>query len=318
MKQLILKLEALGFGWWGIFALVLAFLPVYSSESFVLLSIEILIMALFAISLNMLMGYTGLISFGHAGFFGLGAYSTSILMTKTSTSWILAMLSAPVAAAIGGLIFGYFCVRLTRIYFAMLTFAFAQIIYTVAFQWVGLTGGDNGIVGIPFPDFLSNTNYAYYFTLLIVAVSVFILLAIANSPFGSTLKAIRENPERVEFVGINIKRYQLAVFVIAAFFAGIAGSLFTLYNRSIFPDYLLWTRSTEALIMVILGGMYFFFGPAVGAFVVQWLGTVLSRYTIYWPFILGMILLLLVLFFRGGVAGFFNDGYLKLKARYNL
>jgi branched-chain amino acid transport system permease protein len=137
----------------------------------------------------------------------------------------------------------------------------------------------------------------------VVAACLATLLMVVRSPFGLTLQAIRENAERVEFVGINVKRFQLVAFVIAATFAGVAGALFTLYNRSIFPDYLLWTRSTEALIMCILGGMYSFVGPAVGALVVQWLGTVLSRHTIYWPLVLGAILLVLVLFFRGGLVG---------------
>jgi branched-chain amino acid transport system permease protein len=287
----------------GVLAVALLLLPVYASESFLLLSTEILIMALFAMSLNILMGYAGMISFGHAGFFGLGAYATAILLTKTPTPWTVAMMSAPVIAALGGLIFGYFCVRLTAIYFAMLTFALAQILHTVAFQWVELTGGDNGIVGVPFPQALSESRYAYYFTLVVVAACLAILLMVARSPFGLTLQAIRENAERVEFVGVDVKRFQLAAFVLAATFAGVAGALFTLYNRSIFPDYLLWTRSTEALIMCILGGMHSFVGPAVGALVVQVLGTVLSRHTTYWPLILGAILLVLVLFFRGGLVG---------------
>jgi len=318
MKQIIARLESLGFAWWGILILLLALLPLYMSETYVSLFSEILIMALFAMSLNILIGYLGMISFGHAGYFGLGAYSTAILMTKTSISWILAMASAPVVAALGGVVFGFFCVRLTRIYFAMLTFALAQIIYTIAFQWESLTGGDNGIVGVTFPDFLYETNNAYYFILIIVSVCAFFLFLIVNSPFGSTLRAIRENPERAEFVGIKIKAFQLIGFIVAAVFAGIAGALFTFYNGSIFPDYLLWTRSTEALIMCILGGMFFFSGPAVGALVVQWLGTVLSRHTIYWPFILGLTLLLLVLFLRGGIVGFLTEGYSKIKARYHL
>jgi branched-chain amino acid transport system permease protein len=316
MGRVILRLASFGRMWWGVLALLLVLLPALVSEASVQFSCEILIMALFAMSLNILMGYGGMISFGHAGFFGLGAYSTAILMTKASVPWGLAMLLGPVAAAIGGVLFGFFCVRLTAIYFAMLTFALAQIVYSVAFKWENLTGGDNGIIGITFPDFLSSTTPGYYFILVVVAVCVFALLLIANSAFGSTLKAIRENPERIEFVGINIKRFQLTAFVIAAFFAGAAGSLFAFYNQSIFPDYLLWTRSTEALIMCILGGMYFFIGPAVGAFVVQWLGTVLSRYTTYWPFALGMILLLLVLFLRGGIVGYLNERYEKAKAKH--
>jgi branched-chain amino acid transport system permease protein len=286
---------------------LLLLLPFYASESLLLLFIEILIMALFAVSLNILMGYAGMISFGHAGFFGLGAYATAILITKTPTPWTVAMMAAPVIAALGGLVFGYFCVRLTAIYFAMLTFALAQILHTVAFQWVELTGGDNGIVGVTFPQALSESRYAYYFTLVVVAACLAILLMVVRSPFGLTLQAIRENAERVEFVGINVKRFQLVAFVIAATFAGVAGALFTLYNRSIFPDYLLWTRSTEALIMCILGGMYSFVGPAVGALVVQVLGTVLSRHTTYWPLILGAILLVLVLFLRGGLVGAVSD-----------
>jgi branched-chain amino acid transport system permease protein len=291
----------------GVLAGGLLLLPFYASESLLLLLIEILIMALFAVSLNILMGYAGMISFGHAGFFGLGAYATAILITKTPTPWTVAMMAAPVIAALGGLVFGYFCVRLTAIYFAMLTFALAQILHTVAFQWVELTGGDNGIVGVTFPQALSESRYAYYFTLVVVAACLAILLMVVRSPFGLTLQAIRENAERVEFVGINVKRFQLVAFVIAATFAGVAGALFTLYNRSIFPDYLLWTRSTEALIMCILGGMYSFVGPAVGALVVQVLGTVLSRHTTYWPLILGAILLVLVLFLRGGLVGAVSD-----------
>src|SRR5207244_5841022 len=218
------------------------------------------------------------------------------------------------AAALG---FGFFCVRLTRIYFAMLTLAFAQIVWAICFKWNEVTGGEQGMPEIPYPDFAwlervataapllsyRTSEYFYFLTLLMVALCAFILRRIVGSPFGRMLTTIRENPERAEFIGVNVRRYELAAFVIAGTFAGLAGALFGIFNRGVFPDFAYWTKSSEVLIMAILGGIGHFWGPAVGALVLLVLNQQITSYTQYWPFILGSILIVLLFGFPGGIVG---------------
>jgi branched-chain amino acid transport system permease protein len=291
--------------WFLILILVLiALIPLSGSRYYVFLGTDILIFGLFAVSLNLLLGYTGLVSFGQAAYFGIGAYSCALLMKRVSLVFPLAFVTAGAFGAIAALIIGFFCVRLTKIYFAMLTLAFSQIVWALAFKWNSLTGGDTGFIGIPFPQYLDSRTRYYYFTFAVVAFSLFIILKIINSPFGRILTTIRENPERTEFIGINVKLFQLVAFMISGFFSAIAGALFGVFNHSVFPDTLFWPASAEVLIMVILGGMYSFFGPVVGAAVLLYLRMQVATYTQYWPLILGMILAVLLFFFPGGIVGF--------------
>jgi branched-chain amino acid transport system permease protein len=295
---------------WGLFALLAAgLLPLAGSRFYLYLGTDIAIMALFAVSLNLLLGYTGLVSFGQAAYFGIGAYTCALLMVRAELPFIPSLLAGGLLAAVAAFLFGSFCVRLTQIYFAMLTLAFAQIVWAAAFKWNSLTGGDTGLTGVPFPGFLDSPVRFYYFTLAVVGISLGLLRRIVGSPFGRILVTIRENPERAEFIGVHVRRYELAAFVIAGFFSGIAGGLFGVFNHSVFPDFSYWTKSAEALIMTILGGMYTFLGPAVGAGILLSLNMLVTSYTEYWPLVLGLILAALLFLFPGGVMGFLETRF---------
>ena len=304
---------------WAPIALLAAFcVPALGSRFYTFLANDIAIWALFATSLNLLVGYTGLVSFGHAAYFGIGAYATGILMKQAGVSFPLAFLAAGLTAGAFALVFGYFCVRLTRIYFAMLTLAFAQVVWAICFKWNSVTGGEQGMPEIPYPSFdwvervagivplvggYRTSDYFYFTTLILVGMCFWLLRRIVSSPFGRMLTTIRENAERAEFIGVNVRRYELAAFVLAGVFAGLAGGLFGIFNRGVFPDFAYWTKSSEVLIMTLLGGMGTFYGPAVGAFVLLWLNQLIVSYTEYWPLILGSILVLLLFVFPGGLAG---------------
>jgi branched-chain amino acid transport system permease protein len=291
-----------------VFALFVA-LPFLVSGGWLSIVIEILIMMLAACALNVILGYGGMVSFGPAGPYAVGGYTTALLLTKTGIPFVIAMIAGPVAAGVAGGIVGWFCVRRTTVYFALLTLAFSQIIWTIIFEWYGFTGGDNGIVGVPAPDFLMSISHYYYFTLVIITVFLIILWKIVNSPFGKTLQAIRENPGRTKFIGINVRRYQLIAFVISSVFLGAAGTLFCGFSHSVFPDYAHWIKSTDMLIICLLGGIYNFTGPIIGSIVYILLSKLISSYTMYWLLFLGIILVLLMLFMRGGIMGFISEKF---------
>jgi branched-chain amino acid transport system permease protein len=304
---------------WGLLVLLaLLLVPAVGSRFYTFLANDVVIWALFATSLNLLVGYTGLVSFGHAAYFGIGAYTTGLLMKKAGVSFLLAFPAAGLVAGAFALVFGFFCVRLTKIYFAMLTLAFAQIVWAICFKWNEVTGGEQGMPEIPYPDFgwvdrvaaflpfvggYRTSEYFYFTTLVLAGLCFWALQRIVASPFGRILTTIRENPERAEFIGVNVRRFELAAFVLAGAFAGLAGGLFGIFNRGVFPDFAYWTKSSEVLIMTLLGGMGAFFGPAVGALALLWLNQQIVSYTEYWPFILGTILVILLFVFPGGLAG---------------
>lgn len=290
-------------GGWGLLAVALLALPVLAPEFYLRLATEILIMALFATSFNLLLGYGGMLSFGHAGFYGVGAYTVAILMRKAAAPFFLAFLAAPAVTAVVAAAVGFFCVRLRGFYFSILTLAFGQLIWGVIFKWNALTEGDDGIVGIQAPALLASSHALYYFTLLLTGACLALLWMAIESPFGRTLLAIRENTERTQFIGVDVNRLRLVAFVLSATFSGVAGALFAPFNGSVFPTFAFWTKSGEVVMMSILGGMYTFLGPAVGAAVMLLLDQTISVYTEYWPFVLGVVLLLLVLFFPAGITG---------------
>jgi branched-chain amino acid transport system permease protein len=298
-----------------IFILLLVLLPLSESRFYVFLGTDILIMGLFAVSLNLLLGYTGLVSFGQAAYFGVGAYTCALLMKKASIAFPISFAAAGVFGAMAALIIGFFCIRLTKIYFAMLTLAFSQIVWAMAFKWNSLTGGDTGLIGVNFPAHLDSPTRFYYFTLVVVVLSLYLLRKLVNSPFGRILTTIRENPERTEFIGINVKLFQLIAFMISGFFAALAGALFGIFNHSIFPDFIFWPQSAEVLIMSLLGGIYNFFGPLVGAAVLLYLRMQVTSFTQYWPLILGTILALILFFFPGGIVGFLKNQ--RIFAKWN-
>lgn len=278
-------------------------LPLLLGQSWLSITTEMFILALAASALNLMLGYTGMVSFGPAGLYAVGAYTTGVLMQKLGISIVPAMLAAPVVAGIVGFMVGWICVRRSAVYFALLTLAFSQIIWTIVFQWYSVTGGDDGLVSVPVPDFFFDITNCYYFMLATVTVCLLAIWKIVNSPFGLTLQAIRENANRVEFIGVNVKRYQLAAFVISSAFLGIAGSLTCVFSGSVFPDYAYWVKSADMLVICLLGGIYNFFGPLVGTVVYTVLTKIISEYTMHWHLVLGGIIVLIILAMRKGVVG---------------
>jgi branched-chain amino acid transport system permease protein len=300
--------------WTLLVFLVLATVPWVGSRYDTFLAAQIVIDALFAVSLNLLLGTTGLVSFGHVAYFGVGAYICGILMKTYNVPFVLAFPAAGLGTALFALVSGYFCVRLIKLYFAMLTLAFSQIVWAIVYKWNDVTGGDQGLPEIPYPNldwmdhvpFLSDLRIGdrfYLLTLALVAVSLAVLHRVVRSPFGRTLTTIRDNPERAAFIGVNVRAYELAAFVVAGSFAGLAGALYGLFSRGVFADYVFWSKSAEVMIMTILGGMGYFWGPPIGAAVLVWLNQAITDYTEYWPFVLGTILLVLLFVFPGGLVG---------------
>ncbi len=288
----------------GIVGAALLALPLIGSLFAIYLVNEILIFALFALSFNLLLGYGGLISFGHAAYFAIGAYACAVLLTTFGWPFFLAFGAAAVISAVCAAVIGYFCVKLTEIYFSMLTLAFAQLVWAVAFKWIAVTGGDTGFIGVAVPDWLDVPVRFYYFTIVVVALCAWIMWRIVNSAYGFTLVATRENRNRAEFIGVDVKRIQLVAFILAGTFAGVAGSLFTLFNHSVFVESAWWTQSAEVMIMSILGGVGTFLGPALGAATLLILDRFITEWTVYWPTFLAIILLAVLFFFPEGLMGF--------------
>ena len=299
-----------------VFAVACA-VPWLGSRYNTFLAEQIAIDALFAASLNLLLGTTGLVSFGHVAYFGIGAYVCGILMKTYELPFIVAFPAAGLGTALFALVSGYFCVRLIKLYFAMLTLAFSQIVWAIAYKWNDMTGGDQGLPEIPFPNLdwmnsipglgsLKTSDQFYLLAVFLIALSLAVLHRIVRSPFGRVLTTIRDNPERAAFIGVNVRGYQLAAFVVAGTFAGFAGALYGIFSRGVFADYVFWSKSAEVMIMTILGGMDFFWGPPVGALALVWLNQEITDYTEYWPFVLGAILLVLLFAFPGGILGGLN------------
>ena len=282
---------------------VLAGIPLSGSDYLIDLTTEIAIYALFAMSLNVLVGYAGNVSFGHAAYFAIGGYGCAIMLTTCEWPLYASLPAAVLLCAVSAAAIGFFCVRLTDIYFAMLTLAFAMLVWSVAFKWRSLTGGDDGFVGVTLPQELLSRAIFYYFCQGIVWASIAALWVICHSPFGRVLTAVRENPMRAEFVGANTRMLRWAAFVVAGTFAGVAGALFAMYNKGVYVESAFWPESAQVLIMVLLGGMYSFFGPALGAAVLYLLDVLANQFTEYWPAVLGSILLFVVLVAPDGLAG---------------
>jgi len=291
------------YGWLGVIFAATLVLPQIIGEYWVHIAVEILIMGLFAVSFNMIFGYMGQLSFGHAAYFGVGAYATGLLLVKTSVPLPFCLLISMVTAGVFALVIGYFCVRLTGIYFAILTMAFGQLLYYIIFQWYSFTGGDDGLQGIVPPDWLINVKVYYYFTLFIVIAGLIIMWRISESPFGYTMRSIRENAERTRFIGIHVRKYMLINFVIAGMFAGLAGGLLGPFNRSIAPDLCNWHQSGIPVFMTVIGGPLGFFGPIIGSVIYTFLFAFVTGFTEYWPLTIGLIIIAVVLFVPGGVLG---------------
>lgn len=287
---------------WALAAALLA-TPAIADEFVLVLLSDILIFTLFAVSLHFIMGPGGLVSFGHAAYFGLGAYGAALAVKYLGVDMISGLVVAPIAAGLGALVFGWFCVRLSGVYLAMLTLAAAQITWSVAFQWQDVTGGDDGILGIWPAEWASEKMAYYYLTLALVAASVYVIRRIVYAPFGYALRAGRDSQLRVEAIGINLKSQQWMAFVITGIFAGIAGGLYVYSKGSIFPDELHIARSVDGLIMVLLGGIQSLIGPIVGAVSFTMLEDLVTRLD-YWRIIFGGVILFIVVIAPEGLAGF--------------
>lgn len=300
--------------WVGLVFLLAAVLPLMVGEFWVHVLTEIVILGLFAVSFNMIFGSMGQLSFGHAAYYGVGAYATGLLMVKASVPLPLALPASMLSAGLCALILGFFCVRLRGIYFAILTMAFGQLIYYIIFQWYSFTGGDNGLQGIKPPEMLFNANAYYYFSLLVVTLALLLMWFISESSFGYTMRAIRDNTERTAFLGINVQRYMLINFVIAGMFAGLAGGLWGPFNRSVAPDLCSWQHSGMPVFMTVIGGPFSFLGPMVGSVIFTLLMVFVTGFSEYWPLISGLIIILVVLFLPGGVFGVAERKGLKFSA----
>jgi branched-chain amino acid transport system permease protein len=282
--------------------LLLAGMPLVFDDYTSVLATDIVIFALFAASLGLIIGTAGLGSFGHAAYFGLGAYGAALAATAGygfATSLALGALLALIAA----IVFGWFCVRLSGTYMAMLTLAFAQIVWSIVFQWDAVTGGSNGIVGVWPPEILSNRDYFYWTTLAICGAGVLLCWWIVYTPFGYALRASRDSAVKALAIGLSVKRLQWAGFALAGALAGVAGAVYAYSKGSISPDVSAIPRSVDALVMVLLGGINTLLGPVVGAAVFTYLNDTLARATDYWRAVLGAVILLLVMAFPLGIVG---------------
>ncbi|HEV1996969.1 MAG TPA: ATP-binding cassette domain-containing protein, partial [Candidatus Dormibacteraeota bacterium] len=261
------------------------------------------IAVLLALSYNLMLGSTGMVSFGHAGFYGIGAFTVALVVTKAHGNALLGLGLAPVIGAVAGVLVGAFCLRAVRLYFSLLTLAVSQLLYVAAFEAYDITGGDNGIHGIAIPDFLNDPATIYYFVLAVVAGCAALLLVITRSPFGYALNAIRENRQRAAFLGLRVKAYELAAFTISSSLAAVAGALYALYEQQAFPGLMFWTESGTPVVMALVGGLRTFLGPAFGAVFYAVLEAKVKNSTNYWDLIIGGLLLAIVLLLPGGFAG---------------
>jgi branched-chain amino acid transport system permease protein len=295
-KKIILTLALL--------ALLFA-LPSAMPRFYIYLFTLIFATGLLATSLNLVLGFGGMYQFHHAVFYGVGAYAFALLAVKSGLSPWLGYLLAPLCSALLGLVMGLLTVRLSKLYFGMMQLSLGSLVWAIVYRWYAFTGGDDGIQGIPVPSLIGSITNAYYFNLTVTAVCLFVMYLIVNSPFGRTFQGIRDNPQRCAAVGVNVRGHQLVGQVIAAFFAGVAGTLFVTVEGSVFPDLMFWTLSLEILIMCLLGGWFIFLGPMLGAAFIVSLRSFVGIFTDYWTLVLGVVLMLLIYFLPEGVLGLF-------------
>ncbi len=282
-----------------------ALLPLIAGNYLLAVASEVLIFMLFAASLQLLVGAGGLVSFGHAAYFGLGAYGAALALQQLHLPMAAALAAGPLLGAFGALVFGWFCVRLSGVYFAMLTLAFAQIVWSVAFQWTEVTGGDNGLIGVWPSAWAATASHFYWLTIALVAVGIALLRVILFSPFGYALRALRDNELRAEAIGLSRHKIQWIGFVIAGAFAALAGALYAFLKGSVFPDDLGIPLSIDGLAMILLGGVGTVSGGIVGAALYKSLSIWVISHTDYSKLVLGLLIIVLVSLFPRGVLGAF-------------
>ncbi len=301
---------------YGVMLIVLGSSPFFLSLFHLNLLIEILILGIFALSLNILVGYTGLISLGHAAFFGVGAYASAIVAKEVSANLMVTVLVALATAVAVSAVIGFFCMKVKGFYFLMLTLAFSQMIYSFIHQSNNLMGGSNGLSGIPASYLggldLSNPVYLFYLILVIFTVVLLGISVFVRSPFGQVLIGIRENETRIQSMGYSTTLYKYAAFIIAGAVGGLSGCLYTTFNGFISPGDVYWTMSGSVLIMVLVGGVGTVIGPVLGAAFIVILETIVSSYTELWMLIIGVVFITFVIFFPKGIVGIWNSIFKKL------
>ncbi len=295
--------------------LVLATAPVWLGDFWLGVATETMILALFAASLHLMMGPGGMTSFGHAAFFGLGAYGAALAMQAAGGSGVLALVTAILMPGLTALIFGLVAVRLTGVYFAMLTLALAQIVWSIAVQWIAVTGGDNGILGVQMQGWLGGREAFYFLTLVLVTLALAAIRHLVFSPFGLSLRAVRDHAARAAASGMDGARIRQAALGYAGMLAGLAGGLYTLAKGSAFPNVAAVAQSTDALVMVLLGGMESLMGPVLGAAVYHTALAKLMSVTVYWRALIGLLILALVVLLPFGLAGGLRRLHLRLRHR---
>ena len=289
--------------------------PDTSSRFQIFLGTSALVLALWAISYNLMLGYTGMVSFAHAAYYGVGAYTVALIFKRYHLPILVGLAAAPFAAAAVGLITGLVAQRAVRLYFSLLTLAISQLLFSIVFSWYDFTGGDNGI-SITLPDQLNDYTTLYYFTAAVVGICLLLMFILVRSPFGAALMSIRENRQRAAAIGINVKAYELAIYTVAALFAGVAGGLFVMYQQQAYPEMLYWTANAQPVVVSLLGGITTFLGPAIGAFIYVVLDNTISKQFPYqFDIILGAIVLTVVLAVPGGVSDA-PSVFLRLRERF--
>lgn len=313
MSEAARKLAALG-AIWASLALAPLWMPLLGG--YTALGTRVLVLGLAAMSVNFLLGFTGVLSFGHAAWFGLGAYGCGLILKFVAFSTPLALLAGTLLGGVMGAALGALIVRRRGVYFAMVTIAFGQVFYYIAFQWSSLTGGDDGLrpfyrqplhLGIATVDILSNGTAFYYFVLICFAAAVALMGFILRAPFGRTMIAIRENERRARFLGIPVERHIWIAFTLSCFFMAFAGSLYALLNNFADPRGLHYSQSGDFVMMAVMGGMRTFWGPLLGAAVFVVLQDYISSVTINWQIYIGFLFVLVVLFFPRGLLGFLQQ-----------
>jgi len=290
---------------------VLVAIGLFSSRFILYLTMRVMILSIFALGYNILLGRTGLLSFGHAAFYAAGAYGVALSSIHIHGHPLLGILIGVIAAAVMALVIGFFCVRHTEIYFAMLTLAFGMMAFSLMWNLRSITGGDDGLsgiirstipLGVVAVPIMKDSQY-YFLVLFFFAVSVLLIRRIYDSPFGLVLAGIRENHVRTEFAGLAVKGYRLAAFVISGAFAGLAGALAVLLESNVTPFAAHWSRSAEPVLVSLLGGLQTFSGPLVGSLVFVVMRELIERFTHNWMLWFGLILLGIIMGFRGGIVG---------------
>ena len=308
-------------GWALAALLVLSLLPLLTQSRVTLdFVIRLAAFGIFASSLNILVGYGGMVSFGHAMFFGSGAYVFGLLMQKTQVSIPVAILGAIAFSGLLGLLIGAICVRLKEIYFSFLTLAFQMLIHSVILTWTSLTGGDQGLMGgIPRPPFLginlSDHTTLYWFSCALGVLCLLVMRVILQSPFGATLRMVRDSSERAAFLGIDVWRIKLYAFILSSCMASIGGVLMALFVSGAFPDFGYWTMSGDAIFMIMMGGLHVFIGPVVGAALLLLFNDIIARTTEYHGLALGLVVLLFALGFKRGITDFLLELFQKFNRK---